>query len=137
MFGCQLYNREACPQHLVEPARLTIPLLDRIERRLAREIEHEQDGHGIVADEWKHVHKLALPAKVPDGECDRRPSHRDCLLHKVDALTCEWHGRLARGYTCVEKRGRTQRLDIILIEAPLDVLDHQARLSDLRVPNHA
>lgn len=36
-----------------------------------------------------------------------------------------------------ERRKRTQRLYIILIEAPLDILDHQARLSNLRVPNHA
>jgi hypothetical protein len=36
-----------------------------------------------------------------------------------------------------ERKRHTQRLDIILIEAPLDVLDHQARLSDLRVPHHA
>jgi len=32
---------------------------------------------------------------------------------------------------------RTQRLDIILIKTPFDVFDHQARLSDLRVPYHA
>ena len=31
---------------------------------------------------------------------------------------------------------RTQRLDVILIETPLNVFDHQARLSYLRVPNH-
>lgn len=34
-------------------------------------------------------------------------------------------------------RKRTQRLYVILIKAPFDVLDHQARFSDLRVPNHA
>lgn len=27
--------------HLIEPPRLTVPLFDRIERRLAREVEHE------------------------------------------------------------------------------------------------
>jgi hypothetical protein len=41
-----------------------------------------------------------------------------------------------RGRGTKQKR-LTQRLDIILIEAPFDVLDHQARLSDLRVPDHA
>lgn len=32
---------------------------------------------------------------------------------------------------------RTQRLDIILVEAALDVLDHETGLSDLRIPNHS
>ncbi len=32
---------------------------------------------------------------------------------------------------------RTERLDVVLIKAALDVLDHQARLSDLRVAHHA
>lgn len=35
-----------------------------------------------------------------------------------------------------ESRVFTQRLYIILIEAALNVLDHQACLSDLRVSNH-
>jgi hypothetical protein len=33
-------------------------------------------------------------------------------------------------------RERTQRLDVILVKAPLDVLDHQASLPDLRVTDH-
>jgi hypothetical protein len=38
--------------------------------------------------------------------------------------------------TRTQKR-RTQRLYVILIKAPLNVFDHQARLSDLRISNHA
>ena len=32
---------------------------------------------------------------------------------------------------------RTQRLDVILVEAALDILDHETGLSYLRVSNHA
>ena len=32
---------------------------------------------------------------------------------------------------------RTQRLDVILVEAALDVLDHQTRLANLGVTDHA
>ena len=32
---------------------------------------------------------------------------------------------------------RTQRLDVILVEASLDILDHETGLADLRVTDHA
>lgn len=35
--------------HLVETSRLTIPFLDAVQGRLARQIKHEEDGDGIVA----------------------------------------------------------------------------------------
>lgn len=35
-----------------------------------------------------------------------------------------------------QTKTRTQRLDIILVKATLDILDHQTCLPDLRVPNH-
>ena len=37
----------------------------------------------------------------------------------------------------VELKAHTERLNVVLIPAALDVLDHQARLSDLRVAHHA
>lgn len=36
-----------------------------------------------------------------------------------------------------ERLRRTQRLDIVLVEAAFDVLDHETRLSYLRVSNHS
>jgi hypothetical protein len=67
----------ATAAHLVEPARLSIPLLDRVECRLARKIEHEEDGNGVVADQGQHVDKLALPCarvssatRVDGGDTD-------------------------------------------------------------------
>jgi hypothetical protein len=36
----------------------------------------------------------------------------------------------------VRRRTRTQRLDVILIEAAFNVLDHQTRFSYLRIPDH-
>ena len=100
---------------LVEAAALAVPLLDAVESALARQVEHEEDGDGVVADEWQHVDKLALAAEVPYGERDFCIADRDGLLHKVDA----------------------ERLDIVLVPAALDVLDHEGRLADLRVANHA
>lgn len=32
---------------------------------------------------------------------------------------------------------RTQRLDIVFIETALDILDHEARLAYLRIPDHS
>lgn len=46
--------------HLVETPRLPIPFFDRIQRTLPRQIEHEQDGHSIIAHQWQHVHELSL-----------------------------------------------------------------------------
>lgn len=99
----------------VEPPALAVPLLDAVQRALPRQVEHEQDGHGVVAHEGQHVDKLALAAQVPDAEGDLRVADADGLLHEVHA----------------------QRLDVVLVPAALDVLHHQARLADLRVAHHA
>lgn len=72
-------------KYLIEPPRLSVPLLDRVERRLAREVEHEEDRDGVVAHERQHVHELALAPEVPERERDRRASHGDGLLHEVHA----------------------------------------------------
>lgn len=72
---------------LVETSSLPIPLLDGIEGALAGQIEHEEDGDSIVADEGQHVDKLALTAKIPDGEGDFRVSDAYGLFHEVD--TCK------------------------------------------------
>jgi hypothetical protein len=51
---------------LVEATPLAIPLLDAVQRALARQVEHEEDGNRVVADQRQHVDELALPAQVPD-----------------------------------------------------------------------
>jgi len=35
----------------IQQSRLLVPILDGRQRRLAREIKHEEKGHGVVADE--------------------------------------------------------------------------------------
>lgn len=47
-------------QYLVEASCLSVPLLDTVESRLAREIEHEQDRNCVIADQRQHVDKLPL-----------------------------------------------------------------------------
>jgi len=57
---------------LVEASSLTVPLLDGVERAFASQVEHEEDSHGVVAHQGKHVDKFSLPTKIPDGEGDLR-----------------------------------------------------------------
>jgi hypothetical protein len=71
---------------LVEAAPLAVPLFDRVQCALPGQVEHEEYGHGIVADQRQHVHELALATKIPDGEGDFGVPDRDGLLHEVD--TC-------------------------------------------------
>ena len=71
---------------LVEASTLSVPLLDAVERRLPRKVEHEEDGNSVITDERKHVDELALTTKIPDGEGDFGIAYRDCLFHEVD--TC-------------------------------------------------
>ena len=54
----------------VEAPALAVPLFDAVEGGLAREVEHEEDGDGVVADEGEHVDEFSLPAQVPDAEGD-------------------------------------------------------------------
>ena len=56
----------------VEASPLAVPFLDGIEGALSGQVEHEEDGDGVVADEGQHVDEFALPAEIPDGECDFR-----------------------------------------------------------------
>jgi hypothetical protein len=35
---------------LIETSSLAVPLFDRVERALAREVKHEEDGDGVIAD---------------------------------------------------------------------------------------
>lgn len=70
---------------LVEAASLPVPLLDAVEGGFPRQIEHEKDGDGVVADERQHVDELALAAQVPDAEGDFGIADGDGLFHEVDA----------------------------------------------------
>lgn len=51
---------------LIETSSLPVPFFDRIECAFPCEIEHEEDGNGIVADEGQHVDELPLPTQIPD-----------------------------------------------------------------------
>lgn len=99
----------------IESPALSVPLLNAVEGALPREVEHEENGHGVVAHQGQHIHKLPLAAKVPDGEGDLGIADGDGLLHEVD----------------------TQSLDVVFIPTALDVLDHQRGLPDLGVAHHA
>ena len=70
----------------VEPAALSVPLFDAVESRFPCQVEHEEDGDGIVADEGQHVDEFALAAEIPDGEGDFGVADGDCFFHEVDAL---------------------------------------------------
>jgi hypothetical protein len=70
---------------LVEASSLSIPLFDAIKGALPSQIEHEQDGHGIIADEGQHVDKFSLTSKIPDREGDFCVADRYRLLHEVHA----------------------------------------------------
>ena len=72
---------------LVEASALAIPLLDAVQRALPRQIEHEEDGHCVIADERQHVDELSLSTKIPNRECDLCVADGDGLFHKIDALT--------------------------------------------------
>ena len=87
---------------LVEATTLAVPLLDAVQSTFPRQVEHEQDGDSIVADERQHIHELALSAQIPDAEGNLRVPDADCLLHEVDA----------------------QGLDVVLVPAALDIFDH-------------
>lgn len=50
---------------LVEASSLSIPFFDTVECGFAGQVEHEEDGDGVVADEWKHVDEFALTAEIP------------------------------------------------------------------------
>lgn len=100
---------------LVEASALAVPLLDAVEGALSRQVKHEEDGDGVVANEGQHVDKLALAAQVPDGKGDFRVANGYRLFHEIDA----------------------QRLDIVFVPAALDVLDHERRLADLGIAHHA
>ena len=85
------------------------------DRATPAQVEHKQDGRRIVAHKREHVDEFALPAEVPNRKRNVGVAYTYRLFHEIDA----------------------QRLDVVLVEGALDELDHQARLADLRVANHA
>ena len=72
-------------RRLIEPPSLPVPFFDRVERALPRQVEHEEDGDGVVTDEWEHVDEFALTAEIPNGEGDFGVADRDGFFHEVDA----------------------------------------------------
>ena len=69
----------------VETSALSVPLLDRIECALSCQVEHEENGHGVVAYQGQHIDKFSLATQVPDREGDFCVSYRDSLLHEIDS----------------------------------------------------
>jgi hypothetical protein len=57
-------------------------------------------------------------------------------LQTLEALFPPSHGNVAH-FLPAQTLVLTERLDVVLIEAALDVAHHQARLADLRVAHHA
>ena len=55
-------KRDSC---LVETSPLSIPFFDTVECGFAGQVEHEEDGDGVVADEREHVDEFALTAEIP------------------------------------------------------------------------
>ena len=119
---------------LVEAAALSVPLFDAVEGGFAREIEHEEDGDCVVADEGQHVDEFALSTQIPDAEGDFGVPDANRLLHEVHpcaimlVVLSQWLVLLG---------GHTQCLDVVLVPAALDVFDHQTRLAYLSVSHHA
>ena len=55
---------------LVEATALPVPFLDGVQGALPRQVEHEEYGNSVVADQGEHVDKLALAAEIPDRKGD-------------------------------------------------------------------
>lgn len=81
-------ERDGC---LIEPAALAVPFLDRVQRALTSEVEHEQDRHSIIANQWEHVDKLSLAAQVPNREGNFRVPNGDGLFHEVYPCQARQH----------------------------------------------
>lgn len=91
---------------LVETSSLPVPFLDAVEGGFAGEVEHEQNGHGVVADQWQHVDEFTLATQVPNRECDFGVAYGDCLFHKVHACV---HTQVLDGDTRRSHRIRAGR----------------------------
>lgn len=64
--GIAVYcERLSSSSYLIESPRLSIPLLDAVERRLPSQIKHEQYRDSVIRDERKHGHEFSLTAQVP------------------------------------------------------------------------
>lgn len=110
---------------LVETSALSVPFLDGVESALTREIEHEENGDGVVADKGEHVDKFALSTQVPDGEGDFGVPDGDCFLHEVDAYLLHQHRPAVKEPRSLGiNRFHTQSLDVVLVPAALYILDH-------------
>jgi len=100
---------------LVEAPSLSVPLFDAVQCAFSSQVEHEEDGNSIVADQREHVDKLSLTTKIPDGECDLCVAYGNSFLHKIDP----------------------KFLNVILVPAAFNVFYHETCLPDLCVSNHS
>lgn len=50
---------------LVESPGLPVPLFDTVQRRLASQVKHEQDGHRVIGYERQHRDEFPLTAEIP------------------------------------------------------------------------
>ena len=60
---CADQERNGC---LVETSPLAIPFFDGIECALPGQVEHEEYGDSIVANQGEHINEFALAAEIPD-----------------------------------------------------------------------
>lgn len=74
---------------LVETASLSVPLLDGIQCAFSRQVEHEEYGNSIVANQRQHVHEFTLTTQIPNGKGDLCVPDRNGLFHEVDACGCQ------------------------------------------------
>jgi hypothetical protein len=57
-----LRGRMKSTAYLVKPPSLPVPLFDTIQGGFPSEVEHEQDGDRVVANEWEHRDEFSLTA---------------------------------------------------------------------------
>ena len=71
-----------------------------------RQIKHEEQSHSVIAHQRQHVQILWLTTEIPNAESDG-------LLHEINS----------------------QRLNVILVEIVLHVVDNQSGLIDRNLTN--
>jgi hypothetical protein len=92
-------------------------------------------GMGLVGEEGEGEGGSPT-SQIPYRKRDCRSPDRNGLFHKVNAYNTSPSALNQQQQRYCDKTTRTQRLDIILVPTPLDVLDHQRRLANLTVSQH-
>lgn len=107
---------------LVEPPGLPVPLFDTVQRRLASQVEHEQDGHRVIGYEGQHRDKFPLTAEIPylvekNGQVGVSRGELETFLEQRICKKRGTHGKGDFGTPDADRlfhEVHSQRLDIIL-----------------------